>query len=212
LPWALKIKPRRERPRKAWFAGYLLFSVGVFGIIDHGNVSHHQVAAIAGLATLLGWVPLLGDYLQGFAWDTPFRWRGALLSWWALLVVTGFVTFLPGVSETLKFTNALVAHAHIAMAGFASALCFIILEGLAPRDLRAAIGQAVAFGLWQGGSIVYVVALLALGWYENTEPGVLFSATPVTTLLYSVRLGAGAVMTAVSLWWFYRARAAQSSS
>src|SRR5882724_10381623 len=31
LPWALKIKPRRERPRKAWFAGYLLFSMGVFG-------------------------------------------------------------------------------------------------------------------------------------------------------------------------------------
>jgi cytochrome c oxidase cbb3-type subunit 1 len=211
LPWALEIKPLRERPRKAWFAGYLLFSAGVFGVIDHGNVSHHQIAAIAGLGTLLGWVPLLSDYLRRFDWDTPFRWRGALLSWWAVLVVTGFVTFLPGVSERLKFTNSLVAHAHIAMAGFVSALCFIILEPSAPRDLRAAIEQPVAFGLWQLGNVVYVVALLVLGWYESIEPGLLFSATPLTTLLYGVRLGAGVVMTAVSLWWFYRALVAKSS-
>ena len=43
--------------------------------------------------------------------------RATFLFALVICAATGFVIFLPGWSERLKFTNALVAHAHLAMAG-----------------------------------------------------------------------------------------------
>lgn len=202
LPWALRLPPGPRRGPRRVFSGYLLFSAGVYAAIDHGNVSHHHPAAVAGLATLLGWFPLLEVYLASFAWPASPLWRRALIGWWTLLAASGFVFFLPGWSERLKFTNGLVAHAHLAMAGFSTALGCLILQTVAPGPLRAALEDKRAFFVWQGGTTVYVLAALAVGWREGAVPGVLFQADETTDLLYAVRLLAGAAMAAVSAWWF----------
>jgi len=203
LPWALQIPANERRGPCRIFAGYLLFSVGVFVAIDHGNVSHHQPAAIAALATLLGWIPALSAYLNSFRWSTAPCWRQALVAWWTLLAITGFVVFLPGMSERLKFTNALVAHAHLAMAGFATALGFIILQAMAQGHLRAILEGRLAFGLWQTGAAIFVISMSVLGWRESEVPGVLFRADTLSAALYAIRLAAGVIMAGVSLWWYW---------
>lgn len=51
--------------------------------------------------------------------------------------MSGWLTFLPGIPERLKFTNGLVAHAHLAMAGVVTSVNGMILNQLDPaRPLR----------------------------------------------------------------------------
>ncbi len=202
LPWALQLPVRKQRWPLWAFGGYFLLSVAIFAAGSHGNVSHHHPGAIAGLATLLAWSVLLDSYLASFGWTTAPLWRRALIVWWTLLAATGFVIFLPGLSERLKFTNALVAHAHLAMAGFSTALCFVVLQANVRGGLRAALEDKHSFGIWQAGTVVYVVAMALLGWRESVVPGVLFQSDQTAHLLYSLRLLSGVVMAAISLRWF----------
>ena len=204
LPWALQRPVRQPRWPLRAFGGYFLLSIAIFAASSHGNLSHHHPGAIAGLATLLAWSWLLDAYLGSFGWTTPPLWRRALVVWWTLLSATGFVVFLPGLSERLKFTNALVAHAHLAMAGFTTSLCFVVLQANARGGLRAALEDKYFFGFWQAGTVVHVIAMGLLGWRESIIPGVLFQADDTAHLLYSVRLLSGLVMAAISLRWFSR--------
>ena len=95
------------------------------------HASHHEPGQIAGLALLLAWIPLVVGYARSFGWGAGSRpWLAAAFGWWLALVLTGFLTFLPGISERLKFTNALVAHAHLALAGLVTCLHAAILLSL----------------------------------------------------------------------------------
>jgi len=49
------------------------------------------------------------------------------LFWWALLIPTGWCLFLPGVLDHLKFTDGLVSHSLMAMAGFVTSLLILVL-------------------------------------------------------------------------------------
>ncbi len=186
-----------------WFWGALAGSWVVFAGIDHGHASHHGWAQVGGLGLLIGWVPLAWGYFRRFEWEAPARpWLYGAFVWWLLLVVTGWLSFLPGVSERLKFTNGLVAHAHLAMAGLVTSVNFVILRQLAPR--REPRGN---FALWQGACVVHVAALLALGWWERDYAGDLFRGETWTLVLYAVRLAAGAVMLAASVRWLAAGKA-----
>ncbi len=187
-----------------WFWVALAGSWVVFAAIDHGHASHHAWAQILGLGLLLGWVPLAWWYFRRFAWSVAARpWLGAAFAWWLLLVATGWFTFLPGVSERLKFTNGLVAHAHLAMAGLVTCMNLVILRQLAPRAEPRG-----NFWLWQGGCVMHVAALLVLGWCEQASVGDLFRSEAWTQALYAVRLAAGAVMLVVSVRWLVSAKGA----
>jgi cytochrome c oxidase cbb3-type subunit 1 len=156
---------------------------------------------MAGLGLLVAWVPLARDHFRRFAWTEEARpWLRAAFVWWLLLVVTGWLTFLPGISERLKFTNGLVAHAHLAMAGLVTAVNFVVLRQLAPQAEPRG-----NFALWQGACAAHVVALLALGWVEAERAGELFRGEAWTQAIYGVRLAAGAGMLAASARW-WRAR------
>ena len=180
-----------------WYWAALAGSWAVFAGIDHGHASHHGWAQIIGLGLLLAWVPLARAYFRRFTWTASARpWLGAAFGWWLLLVATGWLTFLPGMSERLKFTNGLVAHAHLAMAGLVTSLNFVILRQLAPRSEPRG-----NFWLWQVACAVHVAALLALGWWENDYAGDLFRSEAWTQGVYAVRLAAGAVMLAASVRW-----------
>lgn len=188
-----------RKDRRAWYWGYFLFSGLVCGAIEHGHASHHETAQVVGLATLLGWLPLAWIYFRGGNGEpTARRWWGAAFGWWVALVGSGLWTFLPGVSERLKYTNAMVGHAHLAMAGLvtcANIAVLVELRGLnAPRH----------FWLWQGACIVHVAVLLALGWFEAGHLDDLFLAAPWTQAIYAVRLIVGVALLLVSLRWWWR--------
>jgi cytochrome c oxidase cbb3-type subunit I len=186
---------RRFAHRAFW--GYFVFSCAAFAVIDHGHASHHAAGQIIGLSLLLGWLPLAWTYFRRFAWTPPARpWLAAAFVWWALLVTTGLLTFLPGFSERLKFTHALVAHSHLAMAGLVTSLHLAILNELRPdRPLRT------GFRLWQTACATYVAAMLILGWQENARSAELFRAETWTQALMAIRLVAGLAMAFASLRW-----------
>lgn len=198
MPGFLRVAPSGTALRRRIFWAALVASFAVYGWLDHGNASHHAPGQIVGLGLLLAWVPLLAWHLAGFAWSPAARrWLRAGLGWWLLLALTGWLSFLPGLSERLKFTNGLVAHAHLAMAGLVSCLGFVMLNELAParplvRGLRT----------WQAALAVHLVALWVVGWSEASAGADLFLSTPWTQAWYGVRLVAGAVMTVLAWGWF----------
>lgn len=197
LPVMLRVPVRPGRRPGRWFWGALAGSLAVFAAVDHGHASHHSPGQIAALALLLAWVPLLVGYWNAFAWHaaaTP--WLRTAWLWWGGLVLTGFVSFLPGWSERLKFTNALVAHAHLAMAGLVTSVNLALL-----RQLRGG-GTKRGFWLWQAGCLVHVGVLLALGSVESAHPAALFLSADWTQAAYGVRLAAGAAMLLASVMWW----------
>ena len=128
LPFGLA-KSRAERSKVillAWIvmlAEFLLcFSLG------RADISHHRPAQFLSLGSLLIWIPLTPAYYAAFAWhENTRRWRIAFLVWWSALVLTGWIFFLPGVLDHFKFTDGLVGHSLLAMAGFTSSLLIFVM-------------------------------------------------------------------------------------
>jgi cytochrome c oxidase cbb3-type subunit 1 len=184
---------RRGEPRFFW--GAWVVSVGCWLAIDHGDTSHHDLAQSVGLGVLLWWVPLLTWWWKRHFWSEGAKgWLSAALLWWALLVLSGWITFLPGVSERLKFTNGLVAHAHLAMAGLVTSINVMILNQLDPtRPLRK------GFGLWQGAAILHVGVLSVMGWFERDYAESFFNGATWVQIGYAVRWASGIAMTVASV-------------
>lgn len=187
--------PRRRTSRA--IPGALVLSWVVFACVNRGNVSHHDRASIVALGTLFAWIPLLPLYWRGFAWPAGASlWLAAASGWWAILVSTGWLSYLPHVSEALKFTHALVGHAHLAMAALVTSFHAAILVTLTRRAPPTRV-----FALWQFGCVMHIAALLALGWGEMRFPSALFRADAWTDVLMGVRLLGGISMGIASVLW-----------
>lgn len=200
LPAMLRVPAGKVRAER-WFWPALALSWVAYARVSHGDASHHAPEQIAALGLLLAWVPLLAVYLTGFGWHESARpWLHAALAWWALLVATGFLTFLPGLSEAWKFTNALVAHAHLAMAGLVTSINLMVL-----RQLRGG-GTRRGFWLWQGGCVVHVAVLLLAGTLEAGREVEWYLRAGWTQAFYGVRLAAGVAMLTASVQWWREAR------
>ncbi len=199
LPHALGLPRRGARPsRQRWFWLAFGVSVAIDGAASHGNVSHHSAGQIVALGTLLAWAPLAWMYFRGFAWPAAAgRWLAAAWVWWVVLLGTGWWVFLPGVSERFKFTNVLVAHAHLAMAGVVTSMGVALLAALG----RAPGGGGVAFWCWQLGCAAMLLALVALGIGETRDATGFFVGARWAMALLAARLAAGAVMLAASVAW-----------
>ena len=204
LPYGLheRVRERSLWIRTAWavFAVEALLCLG----LGRADVSHHRPVQWISLGSLLVWVPLMPAYFQGFAWQRRTAlWRGAVLGWWALLVPTGWCLFLPGVLDRLKFTDGLVSHSLVAMAGFVTSLLILLLVVLLGED-GDAFNARWAFAAWHGATLVYTAAMLLAGWIEGGDPT--FTMVPNTTrnVLYTVRLLCGAAMLAASANWLLR--------
>jgi cytochrome c oxidase cbb3-type subunit 1 len=198
----LPLKKRSRWLVACWLA--LAAHYGWFFALDHGHRSHHELSQIIALFSLVLWWPLLVRYLAHFTWPAGSRrWLLAFAAWGAILLITALFTFLPGVLDRWKFTNALVAHTHIAMAGMLSCFLMLILIALddhAPR--RAALAEPLGFALWHGGALLMCGALLALGTLEADQPARVYFSEPISQTMYLLRLLAGVAMTlAVLRWW-----------
>jgi cytochrome c oxidase cbb3-type subunit 1 len=170
--------------------------------LGRGNSSHHQLGEILGLGSLLFWVPMLSAYFNSFVWPAHTkRWLNACLFWWGLLVASSFTIFLPGLLDRFKFTDALVGHAHLAMAGFVSSLNIFLLVALLGEDGRS-LNANWAFFAWQAGTVGYVVVMAVAGWLEGSNPA--FTIVPGfgRNVLYALRLVCGGLMTAAGIHWW----------
>jgi len=208
LPGAILRLNKRDSSRTSWIARvfWLCYVASLFLYlgIEHGNVSNHEWNQIFGLGSLLAWPFCVAVLWSRYEWSAEAKiWRWAFYFWWAFLAIDGWVIFLPGILDTLKFTNGLVAHSHLAMGGMVTCLNMLILLEMGSSPLaRRVLGGRFAWSFWNGGCLLYVVVMTGQGWREGLEPSALFSFDRVTAFAYSLRLVAGVMMLGASLQWF----------
>lgn len=203
LPYGLV---ERKTTGRRWIqSAWILFAIEALLCLGLGrqDVSHHRPIQFISLGSLLVWVPLIPAYYSTFQWPANTRlWRMAAMGWWALLVPAGWCLFLPGILDRLKFTDGLVGHSIMAMAGFVTSLLVLILAVLLEEDAVIFNGRP-AFIAWHGATFVYVALFLVAGWKEGVDPGFTMIPGSARDILYIVRLLLGLAMTAASAQWFW---------
>ena len=202
LPFGLtERQPQRRWPlQTAWviFAAETLLCLG----LGRADVSHHRPIQWISLGSLLVWIPLTPAYFREFQWHPNTRlWRIAFLCWWSVLIPTGWALFLPGVLDHFKFTDGLVGHSLLAMAGFVSSLLIFVMVQLMGDDGWIFNGTW-SFYTWQASALAYVLIMFYAGWREGSDPA--FSIIPglVRNGIYTVRLLLGLLLFAASMDWF----------
>ncbi len=169
--------------------------------LGRADVSHHQPIQFLALASLLVWIALVPAYYREFEWHPATRrWRSATLIWWAVLVPTGWCLFLPGVLEHFKFTDGLVGHSLLAMAGFASSLLILILVQLLGDD-GWIFNSDPWFYMWQLSVGAYVLLMFAAGWMEGSDPSFTIVPGHLREIIYGMRLLLGVLMLIASAYW-----------
>lgn len=204
LPYGLT--RRNHRPPRWIVTSWILLAAeaALCLALGRADVSHHRPAQFISLASLLVWVPLVPAYFNAFDWPRHTRmWRIATFAWWALLVPTGWAFFLPGILDRLKFTDGLVGHSILAMAGFVSSLLVLILAVLLQND-GDVFNTRWSFIAWHGSTLAYVVLFLFAGWREGADPAFTIVPGASRNLLYWTRLLLGIGMTAASAEWLYQ--------
>jgi cytochrome c oxidase cbb3-type subunit I len=190
INWAMK-----------WAWGILAAELLLCLALGRGDVSHHRPVQYISLGSLLVWLPLTPAYYSGFVWHpNTRRWRIAFLCWWSVLVPTGWCLFLPGVLDHFKFTDGLVGHSLLAMAGFVTSLLIFVMIQLLGEGGWIFNGTR-SFYLWQFSVFGYVTVMFVAGWREGFDPA--FTMVPGTerNILYLLRLVLGIFMLAASADW-----------
>ena len=189
----------RKRSGIPWgILGYFAACWVVFTIAEAIGGSHYDALQIAALGLLLPWPWLVLQDWRTFHWpDRPHGWRVAMLLWWGLLVVSAWIAFLPGILDRLKFTHGLVAHSHLAMAGFTTAFCALLLRLMGQRFGR--LSTAVA---WNVAALTMVIVLAATGWGESASVTWMAEAPMWRTAALIVRALCGLVMFVASIHWW----------
>jgi cytochrome c oxidase cbb3-type subunit 2 len=202
LPRACALDRKQPGLRPRGTMGYFIACWVVFAAAEIAGGSHHDALQIGALALLLPWPWLVLRDWRCFRWpDAPHGWCIATLLWWLLLVASGWVAFLPGVLDRLKFTHGLVAHSHLAMAGFTTSFCALLLRLTGHRFGR--LSSALA---WNLAALAMVAVLAATGWREGAGIGWMVDAPLERSAALVIRALCGLVMLAASLqwWWSWR--------
>jgi cytochrome c oxidase cbb3-type subunit 1 len=175
--------------------------------LGRADVSHHSPAQVLSLASLLLWIPLTPAYYAAFTWHPATRgWRNACLLWWSLLLLSGWILFLPGVLDHFKFTDGLVGHSFVAMAGFTSSLLIFVMVQLLGKD-GWIFNRSWSFHVWNGSVLGYVVVMTIAGWHEGFDPAFTIVPGLARNLLYVLRFVVGVLMMAASVEWLVSASA-----
>ncbi len=188
-----------KRPGMPWKTlGFFALSWVAFGVAESIGGTHFDALQIIALGLLLPWPWLVLTDWRNFRWPhKPHGWRIATLLWWGLLVVTGFLAFLPDILDRLKFTHSLVAHSHLAMAGFTTSFCALLLRltGNHFGNLSSAIA-------WNVAALTMVIVLAATGWAESANMTWMTDAPVWRTSALALRTFCGLVMLAASVHWW----------
>ena len=196
LPRVVAASRRRGKNRGIWI--FFAASWLVFGVTEAMGGTHHDVHQIGSMLFLLPWVWWLPRDWAGFDWPEGSRvWRRAMFGWWGLLVVSGLLMYQPGVLDRLKFTQGLVAHSHLAMAGFTTSFCALLLVLITRRRM----GGTASVVTWHAAALVMIVTLAVMGWLEGAGPSWMSSQPLWREVGFVVRALCGGLMLAVSVLW-----------
>jgi cytochrome c oxidase cbb3-type subunit 1 len=204
LPYGL-VKRKTEKPRwhrTCWIV-FGLESILCLALGRHNATQYNPVQYLS-LGTVLVWAPLLPLYYKAFAWPANARlWLRATFIWWTMLLVSGWLVFLPGILDRLKFTDGLVGHSLMAMAGFVTTLLILVLVVLLEQGGNI-FRSLWAFWAWQLGTFLYAVIMFYAGWMEGADPAFTTTPGPLRNTIYWLRLLLGVAMTAASFYWLWQ--------
>jgi cytochrome c oxidase cbb3-type subunit 1 len=204
LPYGVS---RRAEHGKRWIVtSWVAFATEALLCLSLGrhDVSNYRPTQIISLGSLLLWVPLMPAYYSAFVWRENTRlWRRAVLAWWAVLIPSGWCLFLPVVLDRLKFTDGLVGHSLLAMAGFVTSLLVLLLIGLLGED-GDAFQTRWSFIAWQAGTATYIAIMFIAGWIEGGDPAFTMTSNTTRNTIYFIRLLCGIAMTAASWEWLWQ--------
>lgn len=203
LPYGItrRIPEKARWHRTCW----IVFGLEAILCVSLGrhDASQHNPVQYLSLGTVLIWAPLLPLYYRAFAWPAHARiWLRATYVWWIMLLITGWIIFLPGILNRFKFTDGLVGHSLMAMAGFVTTLLILIMVVLLDRD-DGIFRSTWAFWAWQLGTFTYVVIMFYAGWIEGADPAFTIVPGPLRNAIYWLRLFTGIAMTAASINWLW---------
>lgn len=175
----------------------------VFGVTEAMGGTHHDPHQIFSMLFLLPWVGWLPRDWRRFEWpDGSVSWRVAMFAWWGLLVVTSLAMYRVGVLDRIKFTQALVAHSHMAMAGFTTSFCALLMVLVTGKRM----GPPFSVALWHGAALAMVTALAIMGWMEGAHPSWMLGNPVWRELGWVIRTACGGLMMAASLLWYLERR------
>ena len=170
----------------------------IFGAAEWIGGTHWQFHQIGAMLLLLPWAMLLPWDWAAFVWPAGTRrWRLAVFGWWALLVISGVTMYLPVLLDRIKFTQALVGHTHLAMAGFTTSFCALVLVAVGGRSL----GSWRWVAAWHGSVWVMIGVLAAMGWREGGEFSWMTLPAGWRSAGLHLRAACGGVMLATSMVW-----------
>ena len=169
--------------------------------LSRADVSYRHPAQYLCLGSLLVWLPLTPAYYAAFEWrSNTRRWRLSFLWWWAALVITGWIFFLPPVLDRFKFTDALVGHSFIATAGFTSSLLIFVMVQLLGEG-GWIFNRTRSFYVWHASVVGYIAVMIVAGCREAADPAFTIVPGVARNVLYSIRLLTGVLMLAASIDW-----------
>ena len=191
----------KTTPKLAWTT--LALDLALFAVSNKANLSHRSWLQVGLLGSLLVWVPMLPAYFRCFSFPGKSSvWLKAFLLWFGLLTLTGWISFLPRILDSWKFTNALVAHSHLAMAGFVSSFNLFLLVNLLEREGVSLPLSRVSMWGWNLATFAFVLLMWVAGSFEAFDPGFTILPSVGRTVLYSLRAVCGAVMFGCAWsWW-----------
>ncbi len=201
LPRVAAVPTRQARSPGIWV--YFVFSWIVFGVTEAMGGTHFEAIQIGAMILLLPWAWWLPREWSRFEWPEGSRvWRVAMFAWWALLVISGFLMYLPGMLDHLKFTQGLVAHSHLAMAGFTTSFCALMLVLLTGKR----IGPGWSVAVWHLAALAMIVTLALMGWREGDGPSWMLSLPAWRECGLVIRSATGLLMLWVSVIWLMERR------
>ena len=201
LPRIVAVARQQSARPTIWI--YLAFSWLFFAVTEWMGGTHFHWYQIAAMGVLLPWVWLLPRDWAGFSWPDGSRgWRTAMFAWWGLLVVSGFLMYQPGVLDQIKFTQGLVAHSHLAMAGFTTSFCAMLIVLLTGKR----IGGRWSVWTWQLAALAMIVTLALIGWREGDGPSWMLAQPAWRTWGLAARALCGLLMWIASINWLIEMR------
>jgi cytochrome c oxidase cbb3-type subunit 1 len=193
----------RPGRKSVWIWVFFGVSWLVFGVTEAMGGTHFEVHQIISMLFLLPWVWWLPRDWAGFEWPDGSRfWRGAMFGWWGVLVVSGLLMYQAGVLDRLKFTQGLVAHSHLAMAGFTTSFCALLLVLITGKR----IGSGLSVGIWHVATLAMIVTLASMGWREGGGPAWMLEQPAWRELGLWIRSLCGLMMFGVSVSWWMKWR------
>jgi cytochrome c oxidase cbb3-type subunit 1 len=148
---------------------------------------------------LVPWAWIIPQDWKKFTWPAgTLTWRFAAISWWGILVISGVTMFFPNLLDHLKFTQGLVAHSHLAMAGFTTSFCALLIVSVTNKKM----GGKFTILLWNAAALGMIGTLAWLGWREGDGYSWMITHPQWREAGLIMRTIFGAIMLVVSALWF----------